>query len=317
MSLLSFLAGKKKTDEISVRENERINFFLKHIESYKERVNLSKSFNYAKATLIAKNPALIREVLEKIRITLSKDFHFVEDSDKNATEILLDIANLHTDQIMGDLMHAIVDEKNKEDNLRKMFVEMERIISAELRLITVILNTDSTKTNEIEKLLLELYKLIYEREVEVNAVFRTEMYGSESKKKHERVMKAVGQLIIGQKVEELAESEAEIFARKVTSKLVDPQGNTRYHKLAMSIFKTLCKLAGYPDSNIDVLDVTTRIGKYMEKDVIMRDIITKIRPDLKSFEIDGIIFAFREVYGNGHFEEVVSDIARGKDISCY
>ena len=306
MGLFNHLFGSTKSiaREIINDDKKRIALWERHLSDFQKRESLARHFNHANIDNALLYFEATKKVLRHIEKLILQDIVNADDEGKTDKEILGDLARLKENHEIERLHEVVLSSRQKQKTLLVVFGEILKVLRAELHLIRAIMKKPS------RDLLLSLFRIIFFNEANLYKIFRAECFGADKKHIHADIIRVARAIILEQEVEELMETDEEKFARKMVRQMAPHESKRRYRKLGEDIFLALAEKVGAPmPRGEDITKGIKRMERLMAKDDVMYVIVKNLRSKYNDSNIKGVILAFRNAYGLGHFEELESEFA--------
>ena len=129
MGWLNDLVGSRagRARGLSIKGQERLRLWEKHLKDFKKREELSKFFSIANIGYALEHPEELDRVWDQIENLISKDIVVIDAEEKLEEEILRDLARLAGRDSQAEtsmLNRAIMDEAQKQDNLKNFIYQL-------------------------------------------------------------------------------------------------------------------------------------------------------------------------------------------------
>ncbi len=308
MGLFNHLFGNKKNiaKELAMDDDKRMALWEQHVLNYDAREKLCKNFNYWNIENAVRNLDETIRVLEQIESLISPELITLEKEVKIDKQAIQDLKNLEILCHVDSISEIFGATKRKEKILLELFNKIFKVITVELQLIKLI----KQRPQNVRKLLLELFNIMYKDEDKLYKVFRDRYYANENERMHSDITRITRAILLQEELEKRMETDDEKFARQVRKKMIDPESNHSYRRLGEAILDRLAAMAGSPlprDAESFMAGID-KLDKFVDDDNLMREVIRKLRPRFDDTKIRIVMSSFRSAYNNLHFEDIMSDL---------
>ena len=307
MGLLNYLFGSRagRARGLSIKGQERLRLWEKHLKDFKKREELSKFFSIANIGYALEHPEELDRVLDQIENLISKDIVVIDAEEKLEEEILRDLARLAGRDSQAEtsmLNSAIMDETQKQDKLKKLFKKILDVLTLELHLIRKI----RQRSSNMRAFLSGLFRLIFIEEAKLYELFLGERILSDDRDMFGAIQKISRAIILEEKFDEDAVSAETEFINSMIDQM-GPESRHSFRKLGEGIFHELINLAkGRMGENYDPENLIEVMESILENDAVMLQIITKKkgRLQLSVEQIRWTLNAFKKAYTAEHFSDI-------------
>ena len=307
MGLLNDLFGSRagRARGLSIKGQERLRLWEKHLKDFKKREELSKFFSIANIGYALEHPEELDRVLDQIENLISKDIVVIDAEEKLENEILRDLARLAGRDSQAEtsmLNSAIMDETQKQDKLKKLFKKILDVLTLELHLIRKI----RQRSSNMRAFLSGLFRLIFIEEAKLYELFLGERILSDDRDMFGAIQKISRAIILEEKFDEDAVSAETEFINSMIDQM-GPESRHSFRKLGERIFHELINLAkGRMGENYDPENLIEVMESILENDAVMLQIITKKkgRLQLSVEQIRWTLNAFKKAYTAEHFSDI-------------
>lgn len=299
--------NKDTARKLVMDENKRMTLWNEHLSTHLLREKLCENFNFKNVDSALQNFEATKDILIQLENLISPEFVNINNEEKNEVEILDDLKKLKTNSELDKLCDDVVYLKQKQSNIIALFDEMLLVLRTELHLIQLL------KTNPINSrdLLLKLFEIIFHKEARLYQVFMEKTFRREENKHiHFAIVKIARSIILEEELKEEIESDEEKFVREIVTKMGLSESRNSYRLMAENMYLDLADMAGAPLRNDeDILDGINRLGEFIKDDVVMYNLVKKLKPKYTDLEIKMVILAFRFAFDLGHFDDYNSEFA--------
>ncbi len=306
MGLFNYLFGSKKgvAKKLVMSDAKRMDLWKKHLSNYYKRESLCLHFSFGNIDAALQDFEGTRRVLDQIESLISSEVINIGDEEKTDREILADLRRLESSDV-DSLAQTLVDETRKQALLISLFREIHNTLLVELHLMRLI----RKKPPNAKELLLNLFRLINNREFVLYQVFNKEHFFDEHKADHAKIVELARAVILGKELKKEIETDEERFANEMLSVMAQEESGKEYRVLGEHIFLELVESVGAPFTAEGIVPGLKRMEKLMKDDTVMYKIVKKLKPRFGDAKIRAAITAFRKAYDFGHFEDLGSALA--------
>ncbi|HLG23941.1 MAG TPA: hypothetical protein VI564_03370 [Candidatus Nanoarchaeia archaeon] len=301
MGLLNHLFGNRKTisREILIDNSRCRDLWEQHVKDFRTRETLVSYFNYKNIGQALSDLPALEAKLDEIKKLISKDLIDIESEEISEEEILTDLGIVYRYKIIT-LTDSIGEESQIQKHVMELLEKLYHFLRLELHIIALIkkkVNQDGYKAN-IRGLLLELFKLISQKEWHFYVPFKEEKFGM--KAKYEAIRETVVAILLGQELEEEVESAEDRFVREAIGHMQEGSKH-KFMKLAKQLYASLLKMSGAPFGSAKEADRGLKKLELHIHDVgLISQIISERSRKLTKDEIGWLAQAFIKAYDKGH-----------------
>jgi len=293
-------------DKIMALKQKNLSLWENHLSSFKIRYRLAYDLNYSEFKKSDWNIEKSLKIVSQIGVTLSPEIITIENGEKNEKEIIAEIKKLSTIGDIKGLCHKLIEEKNKEESMLKIFHEIHQTLKTELYIMKFIIK----KPQNVIDMLITLRNLIRNNEYELYPVFMG--HGNYDFQYNPRLLETMHEIakavLFREKWVEKKESADEAFAKELYSKMSEKESNNAYRTLGEKIFMELVDMIKDSRKEGDTSNDIEELLPLMENGSVMYNIIKKLRPKYSDEKIRIIIETFKECFVDRHFEDLEGEL---------